>query len=261
VPREPLAHWIAILAHLDRVRSVARDRVYDDLDHDRDGGDDYTILTIRAAVVDPSPRLAAFDPSVPTLWNAVRGPVDRPLTGVLAAVLGNAPPGWEATGNFERRDLNAAAADLLQPGTIATVPPPLARQVIRLLGIHGREREKPLLEALLDHWGPPDAGDLAFSESRRERRVAERIVWSPPYDLSDATRHRLHLAIAKLRELEQRHADDTPVQLRESVMQTLRMFDSHDDPARLEAWSKEIDDPGAPWAIRRLEELKGNPPP
>jgi hypothetical protein len=92
VAREPLAHWISILAHLERVRSVPRRVGFDRLEHDRFGGDDHTIVTVRAAIVGPSARLVEFEPGIPSLWNAVRGPVDRPLAGVLAAVLGNAPP-------------------------------------------------------------------------------------------------------------------------------------------------------------------------
>jgi hypothetical protein len=260
VARDPLVHWIAILSHLDRVRSVARHAGYDELDHDRFGGDDHTIITVRAGVVKPAPLLAAFDPGVPSLWNAIRGPVDRPLTGVLAAVLGNAPPGWDSSGTFERRDLTEAAATLLRPEIIESVPPPLARQVIRLIGLHGRETERGRLAALLDHWGAPDAAEVALTEARKEHRIASRLVWEPSASPSDTRWQHLHLAIDRLRDIEAEQVTDSPAQLRETVLQTLRMLDVRDDPAKLESWSKEVGDVGASWAMERLEQLKGSQP-
>ncbi len=253
--REPLSHWISILAHLDRVRSVARYEAYDDLDHDSFGGDDHTIYTIQAGVVKPLPRITSFDPSAPSLWNAIRGPVDRPLTSVLAATLGNAPPGWDASSKFAHRDLTEVAERLLRPEIIATVPPPLARQVIYLIGNHGIVAQRPRLQALLDHWGPADADERAFSEARNEERTTQRMYWEPS-DKREVKSLRRNLAIANFRVLEQKQVNHTPAQLRESVLQTLRMFDSQDDPVRLEVWSKEIDDPGAPWASDRLDKLR-----
>jgi hypothetical protein len=262
VAREPLVRWIAILSHLDRVRSVARHAAYDELDHDRFGGDDHTIITVRAGVVKLAPLLAAFDPGVPTLWNAIRGPVDRPLTGVLAAVLGNAPPGWDGDiSTFERHDLTEAAASLLRPEIIDTVPPPLARQVIRLIGLQERENERGRLNALLDRWGEPDAAEMALTKARKEHRIASHRVWEPSAGFADGKWRRLHLAINRLRDLEAEQVNDTSAQLRESILQTLRMFDVGDDPAKLETWSKEVGDAGASWAMERLAQLKGSQPP
>jgi hypothetical protein len=254
VAREPLVHWISTLSHLDRVRSVARHAAYNELDHDRFGGDDHTIITVRAGVVKPVSLLAAFDPGVPTLWNAIRGPVDRPLTGVLAAVLGNAPPGWDSSGTFERHDLTEAAASLLGPEIIDTVPPPLARQVIRLIGLQGRENERGRLDTLLDHWGAPDAAEVALTEARKEHRIASHRVWEPKVGKWG----RLHRAINHLRDLEVEQVTDTSAQLRETVLQTLRMLDVRDDPAKLEAWSKEVGEAGASWATERLQQMKGS---
>lgn len=261
VAREPLVHWISVLSHLDRVRSVAKRAAYDELVHDRFGGDDHTIITVRAGVVKPAPFLVAFDPGVPSLWNAIRGPVDRPLTGVLAAVLGNAPSGWDSSGTFERRDLTEAAATLLRPEIIDIVPPPLARQVIRLIGLQGRENERGRLHALLDRWGAPDAVEVALNEARKEHRIASHRVWEPSVGLSDGKWQRLNLAIHRLRDLEAEQVNDTPAQLREAILQTLRMFDAGDDPAKLETWSKEVGDAGASWAMERLARLKGSQPP
>lgn len=261
VAREPLVHWISVLSHLDRVRSVAKHAAYDELDHDRFGGDDHTIITVRAGVVKPAPVLAAFDPGVPSLWNAIRGPVDRPLTGVLAAVLGNAPPGWDSAGTFERHDLTEAAASLLRPEIIETVPPPLARQVIRLIGLQGRENDRGRLNAMLERWGEPDAAEVALTEARKEHRIASHRVWEPSADFSEGRWQRLRRAINRLRDLEDEQVTDAPAQLRETILQTLRMLDVWDDPAKLENWSKEVGDAGASWAMERLAQLKGSPPP
>lgn len=66
VAREPLAQWIPILAHLERVRSVPRRLGFDRLRHDRSGVADHAVTTVRAAIVAPSARLVEFEPEVPT---------------------------------------------------------------------------------------------------------------------------------------------------------------------------------------------------
>jgi hypothetical protein len=92
-------------------------------------------------------------------------------------------------------------------------------------------------------------------EARLERRRAELRKWSPPYDFSDEAERGWRLAIARARELESRQSSSTPSQLRETVLRSLSMLDSRDDPKLLEIWAGESGDPDADWARQRLAEL------
>ncbi|NLT71540.1 MAG: hypothetical protein GXX91_12730 [Verrucomicrobiaceae bacterium] len=260
VSREPLAHWIALLAHLDRVRTVPRGELPPDLEHDRMGGADHTVVTIRLGMVEPSSLLVDFEPAIPTLWQAIRGPYDRPAAAVLAVVLGTAPPAWDVSGNFETRPFPDVVETWLDPEIVSSVPPPLVRHVIRAVGMRGKEEFRPRLEALLRHWGPASPGEEALAKARVAERMARHAMWTPPYDSLKTARRRLHFTIAEVRDLEARQATDTPSQLRETVEAALRMLDSGDDPVRLEAWAKEVGDLGAEWARRRLGSVEGQAP-
>lgn len=253
LPGAPAAKWITILQNLDRIRTVPRQDGLAAEAHDRFGGDDHTSIAVSVGVWKPEPNLVTFESATPTLWNAIRGPYDRPVAAVLAATASEGPRLGDFKTSFEDRKWVESLDEWLDPERIGEVPPPLVRQALLFVGTQGNETIRPRLEAVLRLWGPGSAGEEELRLARAEERGATAAAWTPPYDLSDAATKRLNTAVIVRRDLEKRLASDPAAQNREIVEATLRMLEVRNDPSRLKAWADEPRDPFGDWARRRLE--------
>lgn len=259
ISAEPLARWIATFQSLDRVRTVPKIAGLPHLDHDRFGGDDHTGYRIVAASRGPERRFVDFGAAFPSLWNALRGPYDRPAAAVMAALLGPhlATEDWVIEGiemvEGEKVDLIKAAREWLKPDRVGQLPAPLSKQMVKSIGGLGRADLKPQLEALLDAWNPPGEAELELRQARRDKQTAKEGYMG--YDPEFKAQKAYYESSARARELDAKMFDDPASQLRDEIELSLRKLAAFETVEDLQALAADREDPLCWWARQRLESL------
>jgi len=217
----PLARSIALLLALDRVRTIPLRPESRSLHHDCFGGDDHEAFTVTAHAWTPRSEHAAFEVAFPTLWNALRGPYDRPAAGLMAAVFLERPAAISPQ-ELVRRQFSERAEEWFSPDVIATVPAPLLRPVLLAVGAQARHELRPALEELLRVWGPPTEKEEELRHARAEAASAKEALWRGPHDPSWQPERVYRASVNDVRTREQQLASDPAVQFRESVEAALR---------------------------------------
>ncbi len=255
LPRETVAWWIEWLFAFDQVRSIPKFPRSSDQDHDRISGDDHTVFDIQIAMTSPPKKQVHFN-AFPSLWKSMRGSYDREVASVLVSAIGQSPPDWELPENFEKQDMPDFARIWLNPSKIKDIPPPLARHAILSIGNRGWQKQRPLLEALLDSLSPKSKNEITLDTLTSQLRDSiknEGYDWFYfPHD-NDSDALRYQKMDQDRRNLKTSLTGDPGFELRNTLITSLRMLDSYHNKKALELWSKESG-PWAAWAADRLKQ-------
>jgi len=259
VPREMGTWWMQWLLALDRVRTVPKFNRSQSPNHDRDSGEDFTIIEMQVAMTEPELQEVDYS-AVPTLWRAMRGPYGRDVASVIATAIGMTPEmtpqGWEFDRAFGKRDLQELARVWLEPEMVQEVPPPLVRHAVLSIGTRGWQEHRQLLEKLLRSLGEKTDEEKELNKITETIHISmkEKGHWFY-YDVdSDPEAIHFQKMDKRLRHLENTLTGSPGFELRESIVTALRMLDCYDDKNALEAWSKEKS-MWSSWAAERLKEI------
>jgi hypothetical protein len=258
IDREPLAWWMDWLAALDSVRSRPRFLMASHPSHSTAGGDDHTRIKLDLVSLGKDPRSREFH-AVPTLWYEIRGPYDREVAGLIAAIHA-APWSWEPSGEIERISLREALPEWIDDADLRShLPAPVIRHAILAAGWNGWEEHREGLTRLRS---------IAESESPEAQ-----IYWKGLQEIQKVEREKgwmwFHFATGddKEEQLELQQLDHelcrlrsvlagtVTVEFRETVEVALRMLEEREDPEALEEWGKSKE-PGSKWAWRLLQRLR-----